>query len=63
MKMLGKLIYDEGIKSIVEYGTGLSTELLSFFVDDIVSYDEFEKHSLYYSRLKTLCGKVKFVRY
>jgi len=53
MKLIHDLIVKRNIKSIIEYGTGLSTEILYLFVDRLVSFDEFKKHSDLYGKLIT----------
>lgn len=62
MKFIGNFIRENKIKSVLEYGTGLSTEILSFFTDDLTTFDEFEKHHKFYTRLKHL-NWVKFYWY
>lgn len=61
-KTLIRLIIDEKVKSVIEYGTGLSTEIISLVVDDLVSLDEYKKHQDMY---RTLMGmnKVTFIHY
>lgn len=59
MKWLGRFIFENGIKSVIEYGTGLSTECLAFFVDDLWTFDELPRHLKFYSRLKP----INFVKY
>jgi hypothetical protein len=62
MKIIGKFIQENNVKSVLEYGTGLSTEILAFFTDDLTTFDEFYKHHKMYTKLKHL-NWVKFYWY
>lgn len=63
MKFMSKFIKENNILSIADYGTGLSTECLSLFVDDITTFDEFPKHLNFYRRLNHMKAFVKYVDY
>lgn len=59
MRGVMRLIKARNIKSIIEYGSGLSTEILWLLADELYTFDEFKKHSDLCARLKT----TKLVKY
>lgn len=62
MRLVLRLMAERKIKSVIEYGSGLSTEILALMADELVSFDEFKKHSDLYARLNTI-KTVKFHSY